>query len=178
MTTAQGRACQGMAGGAACRVVYPPGVGERPSDSEIRTTLRAYFAMLQSTLPQMRCGRRSSPTTSRPGSSVVTCGAARTASVTSWRLGPGSWMSSTTSTRCLEREDLPSGEVRIKTCLEFSLRQPDSDELFTGTAFHTWLLRRDAAGRLQVAAQLVDGFADLNDNAQRLFAIPDQGLNR
>lgn len=78
----------------------------------------------------------------------------------------------------LQREDLPSGEVRIKTRLEFSLRQPDSNQLFTGTAFHTWLLRRDDAGRLRVAAQLVDGFADLNDNARRLFATPEQGLNR
>jgi hypothetical protein len=78
----------------------------------------------------------------------------------------------------LEREDLPSGEVRIKTRLSFSLRQPPGDELFTGTAFHTWLLRRDEAGRLRVAAQIVDGFADLNDNAERLFATPDQGLNR
>lgn len=78
----------------------------------------------------------------------------------------------------LEREDLPSGEMRIKTRLKFSLRQPPGDELYTGTAFHTWLLRRDAAGRLRVAAQIVDGFADLNDNAERLFATPDQGLNR
>jgi hypothetical protein len=77
----------------------------------------------------------------------------------------------------LEREDLPTGEVRIKTRLRFSLRQPPGNELFTGTAFHTWLLRRDDAGRLRVAAQIVDGFSDLNNNAERLFAIPDQGLN-
>jgi hypothetical protein len=31
---------------------------------------------------------------------------------------------------------------------------------------------------LRVAAQIVGGFADLNDNAKRLFATPDQGLNR
>jgi hypothetical protein len=78
----------------------------------------------------------------------------------------------------LEREDLPSGEVRIKTRLTFSLRQPPGNELFMGTAFHTWLLRRDDTGRLRVAAQIVDGFSDLNDNARRLFATPDQGLNR
>src|SRR5262245_7007538 len=78
----------------------------------------------------------------------------------------------------LDREDLRSGEVWIKTRLAFSLRQPPGNELFTGTAFHTWLLRRDAAGHLRVAAQIVDGFADLNDNAKRLFATPDQGLNR
>jgi hypothetical protein len=78
----------------------------------------------------------------------------------------------------LEREDLPSGEVRIKTRLTFSLRQPPGNEMFTGTAFHTWLLRRDAAGQLRVAAQIVDGFSNLNDNAKRLFATPDEGLNR
>ena len=78
----------------------------------------------------------------------------------------------------LEREDLPTGEVRIKTRLKFSLRQPPGDALFTGTAFHTWLLRRDDAGRLRVAAQIVDGFADLNGNAERLFATPNSGLNR
>jgi hypothetical protein len=78
----------------------------------------------------------------------------------------------------LAREDLPSGAVRIKTRLEFSLRQPTGEELFTGTAFHIWLLRRDDAGRLRVAAQIVEGFSDLNDNAIRLFATPDEGLNR
>jgi hypothetical protein len=34
--------------------------------------------------------------------------------------------------------------------------------VFTGTAFHTWRLRRDPQGHLRVAAQLVDGFSDLN----------------
>ena len=78
----------------------------------------------------------------------------------------------------LAREDLPSGEVRIKTRLTFSLRQPPGNELYTGTALHTWLLRRDDTGRLRVTAQIVDGFADLNDNAKRLFATPDHRLNR
>jgi hypothetical protein len=31
---------------------------------------------------------------------------------------------------------------------------------------------------LKVAAQIVAGFADLNANAQRLFASPEDGLNR
>jgi hypothetical protein len=91
--------------------------------------------------------------------------------VTFLRHGPDSWTSSTTLDEMLEREDLPSGEVRIKTRLKFSLRQLPRDELFTGTAFHTWLLRRDDAGRLRIAAQIVD--ADLNENAERLFATPD-----
>jgi hypothetical protein len=29
-----------------------------------------------------------------------------------------------------------------------------------------------------VEAQIVERFADLNDNAERLFATPDEGLNR
>jgi hypothetical protein len=29
-----------------------------------------------------------------------------------------------------------------------------------------------------VAAQLVERFEDMNDNAKRLFATPDEGLNR
>lgn len=78
----------------------------------------------------------------------------------------------------LEREDLQSGEVRIKTRLNFSLRQPPGNALFTGTALHSWLFRRDEAGCLRVAAQIVDGLINLNDNAGKLFATPEDGLNR
>lgn len=153
-------------------------MGERPSDSEIRIALRAYFAVLQS-----------SPTAEEMRRTVVTDDF-ETGFVGGymWR-GPDGLRDFLAARagfvdeqhdvdEVLEREDLPSGEVRIKTRLEFSLRQPDSNQLFTGTAFHTWRLRRDDAGRLRVAAQLVDGFANLNDNARRLFATPDQGLNR
>jgi hypothetical protein len=153
-------------------------VGERPSDSEVRKALRAYFAVLQG-----------DPTADEMRRTVVTDDF-ETGFVGGymWR-GPNGLRDFLAARagfvdeqhdvdEVLQREDLPSGEVRIKTRLRFSLRQPDSDELFTGTAFHTWLLRRDDAGRLRVAAQLVDGFADLNGNAQRLFATPDQGLNR
>jgi hypothetical protein len=153
-------------------------VGNQPSDSEVRAALRAYFAVLQS-----------DPTAEEMRRTVVTDDF-ETGFVGGymWR-GPDGLRRFLAARagfvdeqhdvdEVLDREDLPSGEVRIKTRLEFSLRQPDSDELFTGTAFHTWLLRRDDAGRLRVAAQLVDGFADLNDNARRLFATPDQGLNR
>jgi hypothetical protein len=71
--------------------------------------------------------------------------------------------------------------VLLKTRLEFFLRRleapsPTSEE-FTGSAFHTWVLRR-VSGRWRVAAQIVDGFADLNENAARLFATPEEGLNR
>jgi hypothetical protein len=73
------------------------------------------------------------------------------------------------------------GEVEARTRLEFFLRRwespsPTSDE-FTGSCFHTWRLRR-AQDRWRVAAQMVERFADLNDNAERLFATPDEGLNR
>jgi hypothetical protein len=37
--------------------------------------------------------------------------------------------------------------------------------------------RRDPAeGRWRVAAQIVDGFAELNDNAATLFGAPTEGL--
>jgi hypothetical protein len=81
----------------------------------------------------------------------------------------------------LELKPLPSGDVQVKTRLEFFLRRWEApsptSETFTGSAYHTWLLRRDD-GAWRVAAQIVDGFDDLNDNAQRLFATPDAGLNR
>jgi hypothetical protein len=81
----------------------------------------------------------------------------------------------------LELRPLADGEVEVKTRLEFFLRRWEApsptSETFTGSAYHTWLLRR-ADGTWRVAAQIVDGFDDLNDNAQRLFATPDAGLNR
>lgn len=154
-----------------------PPVGERPSDSEVRAALRAYFAVLQS-----------NPTAEEMRRRIVTDDF-ETGFVGGylWR-GPDSLRDFLAARagfvdeqhdvdEVLQREDLSSGEVRIKTRLEFSLRQPDSNQLLTGTAFHTWRLRRDDTGRLRVAAQLVDRLADLNDNAQRLFATPDQGLN-
>jgi SnoaL-like domain len=72
-------------------------------------------------------------------------------------------------------------EVRARTRLEFFLRRweapsPTSDE-FTGSCFHHWRLHR-APDRWRVAAQIVERFDDLNDNAERLFATPDEGLNR
>ena len=152
-------------------------MGIQPSDSEVRAAVQAYFAVLQS-----------KPTAEEMRRSVVTddfetgfaCGY-------KWH-GPDGLRDFLAARagfadeqhdvdEVLERQDLPSGEVRIKTRLEFLLRQPPGDELFTGTAFHTWLLRRDAR-RLRIAAQIVDSFTDLNDHAQRLFAAPDKGLNR
>jgi SnoaL-like domain len=80
------------------------------------------------------------------------------------------------------QNDSPSpDEVHARTRLEFFLRRweapsPTSDE-FTGSCFHTWRLRRET-DRWRVAAQIVERFADLNDNSERLFATPDEGLNR
>jgi hypothetical protein len=72
-------------------------------------------------------------------------------------------------------------EIRARTRLEFFMRRweapsPTSDE-FTGSCFHQWRLRREP-DRWRVAAQIVERFQDLNDNARRLFATPDEGLNR
>jgi hypothetical protein len=149
-----------------------------PSDSEVRAALQAYFRVLQS-----------NPSAEEMRPSVVTDDF-RTGFAGGYMWQGPDGLRDFLAARAgfvneqhdvdevLERENLPTGEVRIKTRLRFSLRQPQDDKLLTGTAFHTWLLHRDAAGKLRVAAQLVDGFSDLNDNAERLFARPDQGLNR
>jgi SnoaL-like domain len=81
----------------------------------------------------------------------------------------------------LAMEEPSDGEVRAHTRLEFFLRRweapsPTSEE-FTGSCFHYWRLRRES-DRWRVAAQIVERFEDLNDNAKHLFATPDEGLNR
>ena len=82
----------------------------------------------------------------------------------------------------LEMEPRSGEEVVVKTRLEFLLRRweapsPTSEE-FTGWAFHTWVLRRSPDDGWRVAAQLVDGFDHLNDNASHLFSTPEEGLKR
>jgi SnoaL-like domain len=81
----------------------------------------------------------------------------------------------------LALEEPSKGNVRARTRLEFFLRRweppsPTSEE-FTGSCFHHWRLRHER-DRWRVAAQIVERFDDLNDNAERLFATPDEGLNR
>jgi SnoaL-like domain len=81
--------------------------------------------------------------------------------------------------RALEQPS--EGEVSAHTRLEFFLRRwqapsPTSEE-FTGSCFHHWRVRH-GPDRWRVAAQIVERFEDLNDNAERLFATPDEGLNR
>jgi len=81
----------------------------------------------------------------------------------------------------LARDVLGDGEVEVETRLQFVLRRwedPAATSVeFTGAALHTWRLRRTDDG-WRVAAQMVDGFEDLNESSRRLFATPDEGLNR
>jgi hypothetical protein len=81
----------------------------------------------------------------------------------------------------IEWHQTAGGEAEAKTRLEFFLRSwkppaPTSEE-YTGDALHGWRLRREG-GLWLVAAQIVEGFENLNDNARTLFATPDSGLNR
>ncbi|QGV76876.1 hypothetical protein [Streptomyces ficellus] len=70
------------------------------------------------------------------------------------------------------------GRWTCRTRLSFFLRRLDPGEAvsreFTGLAWHTWVL--DEGPPWRVAAQLVDGFAGMNDNARALFSRPDEGL--
>ncbi|WP_405810352.1 hypothetical protein OG729_36745 [Streptomyces sp. NBC_00210] len=100
-------------------------------------------------------------------------------------------------------ERLHSGRRRTHTRLEFFLRHrldgSAVSDTFTGKAFHLWEFapqhapepagaprhapaddrRADhgADGGWRVAAQLVEGFAALDENARRLFARPASGLH-
>ena len=71
--------------------------------------------------------------------------------------------------------------ISARSRLRFFLRRRDPEsavsEEFTGQAFHTWRLRREPSeSDWRVAAQIVDGFAMLNDNATALFAAPTEGM--
>ncbi len=73
--------------------------------------------------------------------------------------------------------------ISVRTRLRFFLRRHEPPAAvsgeFTGQAFHTWRLRRqppDSGWR--VAAQMVDGFAMLNDNAAAPSAAPPRGCAR
>jgi hypothetical protein len=73
------------------------------------------------------------------------------------------------------------GRVLARTRLRFFLRRRDAgaarSEEYSGDAFHTWMFEPDRGrSRWRVAAQLVDGFADLNGPAQQLFSMPETGL--
>jgi uncharacterized protein YndB with AHSA1/START domain len=71
--------------------------------------------------------------------------------------------------------------IQAQTRLRFFLRRHQqgaaTSEEFTGQVWHTWRLRREPSeGRWRIAAQIVDGFAQLNDNAATLFGAPAEGL--
>jgi hypothetical protein len=70
--------------------------------------------------------------------------------------------------------------IQAQTRLRFFLRshRPGAakSEEFTGQVWHTWRMRQDSDGKWRVAAQIVDGFAHLNDNAATLFGAPAEGL--
>ena len=95
----------------------------QPSDSEIRAALQAYFRVLQS-----------NPTAGEMRRTVVTDFKTGFANGYMWQ-GPNGLRDFLAARagfvdeqhdvdQVLAREDLPSGEVRIKTRLTFSLRQP------------------------------------------------------
>ena len=73
------------------------------------------------------------------------------------------------------------GDLTAETRLSFFLRSwtPPSptSEAFTGKCFHRWRVR-EVDGEWRVAAQMVERFEELNENSQRLFATPDEGLHR
>jgi hypothetical protein len=82
----------------------------------------------------------------------------------------------------LEIKREADGRISARTRLRFFLRSREAgaalSEEYTGDAFHTWLFEADGGGsRWRVAAQLVDGFADLNGPARKLFSMPETGLN-
>jgi hypothetical protein len=76
----------------------------------------------------------------------------------------------------------PDGKaIEARTRLRFFLRRHEPpaavSEEFTGQVWHTWRLRREPSEEgWRVAAQIVDGFAQLNDNAATLFGVPAEGL--
>ncbi|PRH77151.1 hypothetical protein C6N75_21805 [Streptomyces solincola] len=78
-----------------------------------------------------------------------------------------------------EPEGAADGRWTCRTRLFFFLRRlsPGAarSQEFTGLAWHTWVIQPGPSWR--VAAQLVDGFAGLNDNAHALFSRPDEGLH-
>jgi hypothetical protein len=101
-------------------------MGDRPTDADVRAALRAYFAVLQS-----------SPTAEAMRRTVVTDDfETGFAGGYMWQ-GPGGLREFLAARagfvdeqhdvdEVLDREDLPNGDVRVKTRLEFSLRQPGS----------------------------------------------------
>ena len=74
-------------------------------------------------------------------------------------------------------ESMISARTRLKFFLRRVLTGAARSEEFTGEAFHTWRFACVGASSWRVDAQLVDGFAALNENAAALFAVPSEGLH-
>ena len=77
--------------------------------------------------------------------------------------------------------NLDGNSIQARTRLRFFLRRHNPpaavSEEFTGQVWHTWRMRREPSDdKWRVAAQIVDGFAQLNENAARLFGAPTEGL--
>lgn len=72
------------------------------------------------------------------------------------------------------------GVVELATHLDFYFRRWKAPSLvseeFTGSAFRTWVIRI-ADDEMRVKRVIIDGFANLNENARTVFAIPDEGFD-
>lgn len=72
------------------------------------------------------------------------------------------------------------GVVELTTRLEFYFRRWKAPSLvseeFTGSAFRTWLIRI-GDDEMRVKRVIIDGFANLNEKARTVFAIPDEGFD-
>lgn len=78
-------------------------------------------------------------------------------------------------------EQLSDGRWRVRTRLAFFLRHRSGEapvsETFTGKAFHVWDVQpAEEPADWRVAAQMVEGFAQLDENSRRLFSRPAIGL--
>ncbi|QIV79983.1 hypothetical protein [Mycolicibacterium frederiksbergense] len=66
-------------------------------------------------------------------------------------------------------------DLEITSRLDFFMRRwrppAANSEEFVGTAFHTWKIRL-VDGHFRIASEIVDGFANLNENARRLLSSP------
>ncbi|MGP4003480.1 hypothetical protein [Streptomyces sp. 8N706] len=81
----------------------------------------------------------------------------------------------------LGARESPRGSIDARTRVRFFLRgrEPGAarSDAYTGEAFHAWRMRWEPRERRwRVAAQIVEGFAALDDNARRLFSAPGESL--
>jgi hypothetical protein len=92
----------------------------------------------------------------------------------------GSSTSGTRSTPLLDR-DREGDELQARTRLHFFLRRCDSpspQSQESRAPASTPAESPESGDEWRVAAQMVERFEDLNENSKRLFATPEEGLNR